>query len=192
MSERLSGKKKKTADPEKAKRRDIYEWIRSFISALIICVILFVFFFRLIGVRSVSMNPTLYEGDMMLVSNLFYKPKPSDVVVFRSDTYDSEKALVKRVVATGGQKINIDFINGVVYVDDQPIVEDYVAEPTYNKLDFVGPQTVPEGSIFVMGDNRNMSNDSRDKRIGMLDERLILGRAIMIVHPVDRLGFIKR
>ena len=155
-------------------------------------MILFVFFFRLISVRSVSMNPTLYEGDMMLVSNLFYKPKPGDVVVFRSDTYDSEKALVKRVVATGGQKINIDFINGVVYVDDQPIVEDYVAEPTYNKLDFVGPQTVPEGSIFVMGDNRNMSNDSRDKRIGMLDERLILGRAIMIVHPVDRLGFIKR
>jgi signal peptidase I len=70
MSERLSGKKKKTADPEKAKRRDIYEWIRSFISALIICVILFVFFFRLISVRSVSMNPTLYEGDMMLVSTL--------------------------------------------------------------------------------------------------------------------------
>ena len=179
-------------DKEVAARRDLYEWVQSLMTALVICIAVFLFGVRLVDVSGSSMWPTLHDGDKMLVSDLFYKPKPGDVVVFRSDTYDSEKALVKRVVATGGQKINIDFINGVVYVDDQPIVEDYVAEPTYNKLDFVGPQTVPEGSIFVMGDNRNMSNDSRDKRIGMLDERLILGRAIMIVHPVDRLGFIKR
>ena len=97
--------------------KDTYDWIQCLISALIICVMLFVFVLRVVDVRGTSMNPTLQNGDKMLVSDLFYKPKQGDVVVFKKDEYDPDKALVKRVIAVGGQEVNIDFANGIVYVD---------------------------------------------------------------------------
>lgn len=172
-------------------RKEIYDWIHCLAIALIICVVLFAFFVRLIDVRGTSMNPTLNNGDKMLVSGLFYSPKAGDVVVFKKDEYDPERALVKRVIATEGQVINIDFDNGIVYVDGEAIVEDYILEPTTNKLDFIGPQTVPEGCVFVMGDNRNASTDSRKKEIGMVDSRLILGRAYFVLYPLSQLRVIK-
>ena len=159
-------------------RKEIYDWIHCLSIALIICVVIFAFFIRLIDVRGTSMNPTLNNGDKMLVSGLFYSPKAGDVVVFKKDEYDPERALVKRVIATEGQVINIDFDEGIVYVDGEPIVEDYILEPTTNKLDFIGPQTVPDGCVFVMGDNRNASTDSRDKFVGLIDTRYIVGEAI--------------
>lgn len=171
-------------------KKEIYDWIQCIITALIICVVLFVFFIRIIDVSGTSMNPTLNNGDKMLVSDLFYTPKAGDVVVFRSDTYDPNKALVKRVIATEGQEINIDFENGVVYVDGQPIDEPYISEPTTTKLDFIGPQTVPEGCVFVMGDNRNMSTDSRKTEIGMVDNRLILGRVYCVLFPLSEIGWV--
>ena len=137
------------------------------------------------------MNPSLNNGDKMLVSGLFYSPKAGDVVVFKKDEYDPERALVKRVIATEGQVINIDFDEGIVYVDGEPIVEDYILEPTTNKLDFIGPQTVPEGCVFVMGDNRNASTDSRKKEIGMVDSRLILGRAYFVIYPLNQVRVIQ-
>ena len=91
------------------------------------------------------MNPTLNNSDKMLVSGLFYKPKVGDVVVFKKDEYNPNKALVKRVIAVEGQEINIDFDKGIVYIDGQPIQEDYIAELTKTKEDFIGPKTVPEG-----------------------------------------------
>ena len=172
-------------------RRDIYEWIQCLITALIICVVLFVFFIRVIDVYGTSMNPTLQNGDKMLVSDLFYKPKAGDVVVFKKDSYDPNKALVKRVIATEGQEVNMDFDKGIVYVDGVPIEEDYIAELTYTKLDFIGPKEVPEGCVFVMGDNRNMSTDSRKAEIGMVDERLILGRAYAVIFPINQIGWIR-
>ena len=152
--------------------------------SLIICVVVFVFFFRVVDVSGSSMNPTLQNGDKMLVSRLFYTPRAGDVVVFKTDSYDPNKALVKRVIATEGQEINIDFINGIVYVNNQPVEEAYIAEPTYTKSDFIGPQTVPEGCVFVMGDNRNASTDSRKKEIGMVDTRMILGRTWCVAFPL--------
>ena len=137
------------------------------------------------------MNPTLNNNDKMLVSGLFYEPKVGDVVVFKKDEYDPERALVKRVIATEGQVINMDFDHGIVYVDGVPIEEDYIMEPTTNKIDFIGPQTVPEGCVFVMGDNRNASTDSRKKEIGMVDIRLILGRAYAVVYPLSQVRAIK-
>lgn len=172
-------------------RRDIYDWIYCLCVALMICVVVFAFFVRLIDVRGTSMNPTLNHGDKMLVSGLFYEPKAGDVVVFKKDEYDPKKALVKRVIATEGQEINIDFANGLIYVDGEVISEDYIMEPTYNQMDFIGPQTVPEGCVFVMGDNRNASTDSRKKEIGMVDSRLILGRAYMVVYPLNQMRVIK-
>lgn len=172
-------------------RREIYDWIHCLSIALIICVVIFAFFVRLIDVRGTSMNPTLNNGDKMLVSSLFYSPKAGDVVVFKKDEYDPERALVKRVIATEGQVINIDFDNGIVYVDGEAIQEDYIMEPTTNKIDFIGPQTVPEGCVFVMGDNRNASTDSRKTEIGMVDSRLILGKAYFVIYPLSQMRAIR-
>ncbi len=188
-------KRKKSAKPDKAAqelrfRQEIYEWIHCLVIALVICVIAFVFFVRIIDVSGTSMNPTLNNGDKMLVSNLFYKPEAGDIVVFKSDTYDPNKALVKRVIATEGQEVNIDFAKGIVYVDGVPIEEDYIAELTTTKLDFIGPKTVPENCVFVLGDNRNMSTDSRKSEIGMVDERLIIGKVYWVIFPLSEFGWV--
>ena len=151
-------------------------------------MLLFVFVIRVVDVRGTSMWPTLQNGDKMLVSDLFYTPKQGDIVVFKKDEYDPDKALVKRVIAVEGQEVNIDFANGLVYVDGEVIEEAYINEATQKKLDFIGPQTVPEGCVFVMGDNRNASSDSRKAEIGMVDERLIVGKVLLRVFPLDSIG----
>ncbi len=176
--------------PGEKLRKDSYDWIMSLLIALVVSVSLFVFFVRIIDVSGTSMVPTLHNEDKMFVSNLFYTPQAGDVVVFKTDSYDPNKALVKRVIATEGQTVNIDFDNGIVYIDGVPIQEDYIAEVTTTKLDFIGPKKVPEGCVFVMGDNRNMSTDSRKAEIGMVDHRMILGRAYAIIFPITEIGWI--
>lgn len=185
-----SKKKKKIQDEDAVpqeilNRREVYDWIQCLITALIICVMIFVFFIRVIDVVGTSMLPTLQHGNKMLVSGFLYKPKYGDVVVFKADSYDPDKALVKRVIAVGGDDINIDFDKGIVYVNGEPIEEPYINELTKTKLDFIGPKEVPEGCVFVMGDNRNASTDSRDSRIGMVDSRLILGKVYFVLFPLD-------
>lgn len=187
--------------PELRSRRETYDWIQSLLVALIICVCTFSFLVRVIDVSGSSMNPTLYNGDKMIVSKLFYKPSYGDVIVFRSDTYDPNKALVKRVIATEGQEINIDFDKGIVYISETDeetgetqttiLDEPYIAEATHRKLDFIGPKVVPEGCVFVMGDNRNASTDSRKTEIGMVDTRTIIGRVYAVVFPLSELGLVK-
>ena len=177
--------------PDQQARLDLYDWIQSLMVALVICVSLFIFAVRVIDVSGSSMVPTLRDGDKMIVSDLFYKPKYGDIVVFKTDQYDPDRALGKRVIATEGQEISLDFDRGVVYINGSPIEEDYIAELTTTKLDFIGPQTVPEGCVFVMGDNRNASTDSRKKEIGMVDERMILGRAYYVVFPLSEMGRIQ-
>lgn len=180
-------KNQKSITAETTTRGEIYDWMQSLVFALIICIIVFVFIFRIVDVSGDSMNPTLINGDKLVVSDVFYNPKQSDIVIFRKDEYKSE-ALVKRVIATEGQTIDIDFDRGRVYVDGELIDEPYIAEPTYTQLDFQGPQTVPEGCVFVMGDNRNASSDSRRAEIGMVDERLIVGKVLLRVFPLDSIG----
>ncbi len=166
-------------------RKEIYDWIQCLLTALVVCVLIFIYFIRVIDVSGTSMLPTLNNGDKMLVSDLFYKPRAGDVVVFRAEDYDPNKALVKRVIATENQTVNIDFDHGIVYVDGEAIEEDYINSPTTTKLDFIGPQTVPEGCVFVLGDNRDKSTDSRKSEIGMVDERLILGKVYLVIFPLD-------
>lgn len=180
-------KNQKAITAETTTRGEIYDWMQSLVFALIICIIVFVFIFRIVDVSGDSMNPTLINGDKLVVSDVFYNPKQSDIVIFRKDEYKSE-ALVKRVIATEGQTIDIDFDRGRVYVDGELIDEPYIAEPTYTQLDFQGPQTVPEGCVFVMGDNRNASSDSRRAEIGMVDKRLIVGKVLLRVFPLDSIG----
>ena len=181
-------KRKDSAETDAAQTkalRETYDWVQSLTSALIFCVIVFVFLVRLVYVNGNSMYPTLNNNDLMLVSRVFYTPRTGDIVVFKKDAYDANKALVKRVIATEGQVININFEIGAVYVDGEEIKEDYIRELTYNKLDFIGPQTVPEGCVFVMGDNRNESTDSRNSLIGMVDSRLIIGKVLYVIYPLD-------
>ena len=175
------------AAEEKNTKTEIYEWIQCVIAALVVCVLVFVFIVRLVDVVGSSMYPTLENGDKMVVSGLFYTPKQGDIVVFRKDEYKPE-ALVKRVIATEGQTVEINFNKGVVYVDGVALDEPYTAAPTYNQLDFKGTQVVPEGCVFVMGDNRNDSTDSRDERIGMVDTDLIIGKVYLTVFPINHIG----
>ena len=176
----------------RASRGELYDWLQCIVSALLICILVFVFAARGIGVLGTSMVPTLrggeladgaaIGGDRLLVSKLFYEPKQGDIVVLRKPSFKDEP-IVKRVIAVGGQTIDIDFDAGIVYVDGEPLKEDYVNEPTHRRIDFEGPVTVPEGYVFVMGDNRNASTDSRDSKISVVDERYILGKAYLLVMP---------
>ena len=191
MDEKKNKKKKKEqVPPEVQARREAYDWIQSLISALLICVLVFVFVLRIMDVHGTSMFPTLNNGDKVLVSDLFYEPARGDIVVFKKDSYDDNKALVKRVVAVAGDVVNIDFEKGVVYVNGEALEEDYIDVLTTTKIDFIGPQTVPDNCLFVMGDNRNASTDSRKKEIGMVDERMILGRAFYVAFPSGDMGWI--
>ena len=191
MDEKKSKKKKEQVSPEVQARREAYDWIQSLISALLICVLVFVFVLRIMDVHGTSMVPTLRNGDKVLVSDLFYEPERGDIVVFKKDSYDDSKALVKRVVAVAGDVVNIDFERGIVYVNGEVLEEDYIDVLTTTKIDFIGPQTVPENCLFVMGDNRNASTDSRDKRIGMVDKRLVIGKVLVVVYPFEYFGSVE-
>ncbi len=178
-------------NPSGAKSRaEVYDWIQCIIFALVFCVLLFVFAVRMVNVVGHSMVPTLEQSDKVVISNLFYHPKQGDVVVLRKQTLMQEP-IVKRIIATEGQTVDIDFDDGVVYVDGKALDEPYVNEPVHDRENFEGKITVPEGCVFVMGDNRNASTDSRDSRLGMVDERYILGHVQSVVFPISDFGTVK-
>ncbi len=187
-----TGKAEKTADgkPDKpAKSSEMYDWLQCLVSALLFCVIVFSFFLRIIGVIGTSMIPTFHDSDRVLISNLFYEPKNGDVVVLRKESF-MEEPIIKRVIATEGQTVEIDFEQGIVYVDGTALVEPYVASPTNNQLDFAGKVTVPENCVFVLGDNRNGSHDSRKAALGCVDERYIIGKVLLRVVPLNKFGVV--
>lgn len=164
--------------------REAYEWMRAMVCSVLTVVVLFTFVIRMIGVEGYSMLPTLQDGDRLLVLNsLLYRDyRYGDIVVLRKDTFLKEP-IVKRVIATEGQTVDIDFFSGTVYVDGAPLREDYINELTFLKEGTEFPLTVPEGCVFVMGDNRNRSSDSRDARIGAVDTRYVIGRAVFLAFP---------
>lgn len=161
---------------------ELYDWAQCFISALVAGILIFLFVFRVITVDGSSMNNTLVNGDKIIITSLFYTPKNGDIVVLKAPDF-SDSPLVKRVIATEGQTVNIDFDAGIVYVDGKALEEPYIAQPTYDREDFTGEVTVPEGCIFVMGDNRNASTDSRTDEIGMIDTREVFGKVQLIIIP---------
>ncbi len=164
--------------------KDLYEWMQALVCSVLAVVVLFTFVVRLIGVDGHSMLPPLQDGDRMLVLNsvLYHDYKYGDVVVLRKDSFLKEP-IVKRVIATAGQTVDIDFDSGTVYVDSTPLREDYINELTFLEEGTEFPLTVPEGQIFVMGDNRNRSSDSRDSNLGTVDTRYVIGRAIAVAFP---------
>ena len=169
---------------EKIKGRDFYEWVQALVYSVLAVVVIFTFGIRLIGVEGHSMVPTLQEGDRLLVANpMFYDDfKYGDIVVLTKESFLSEP-IVKRVIAVGGQTVDIDFDSGSVYVDGVLLKEDYINELTFTTDGTEFPVTVPEGSVFVMGDNRNHSNDSRDVKLGTVDTRHMIGKAVAVIFP---------
>ena len=165
---------------------DFYDISQCVISALVVGILVFIFLFRVIGVRGNSMLSTLHNGDRVVASGVFYTPKNGDVIILKSDYYD--QPLVKRVIAIENQEVDIDFSQGVVYVDGVALDEPYIYEATYVDEGFTGPVTVPEGCVFVMGDNRNESNDSRSPTIGFIDECEIFGKVYWLLFPTDGRG----
>lgn len=161
---------------------ELYDWVQCLVAALLCGILVFMFVGRIIGVDGSSMFPTLHHTDKIITSNLFYEPDNGDIVVLQTDSFGPDP-IVKRIIATEGQTIDIDFYTGTVYVDGEALQEDYIADLTYTPEDFTGEMTVPEGCVFVMGDNRNASTDSRTASIGMVDERCIIGKVYFILIP---------
>ncbi len=163
------------------------EWIETVIYAFFIVIVIFTFLLRIANVDGESMLPTLNDGDRLIVSHIMYSPDNGDIVIVNSDGLN--KAIVKRVIAVEGQTVDIDFNAGTVKVDGNVLEESYINEIT--KLDEGGhqyPVTVPANCVFVMGDNRNNSTDSRDERVGFVPVDDILGKVVLRIFPFDSIG----
>ena len=172
-------------EKQMAKGRDLYERVQSLVGSVLVVVAIFTFVIRMMGVDGHSMLNTLQHGDRLLVVNslLYHDYKYGDIVILRKDGVFDDDPIVKRVIAVEGQTVDIDFTEGIVYVDGEALEEDYIREPTYIAEGTEFPLTVPEGSIFVMGDNRNGSSDSRDYRLGTVDTRYVIGKAAFLIFP---------
>lgn len=178
--------------PSQSFRLDLYYWLQALVVALVALILVFTLVGRVIGVDGESMVPTLHNGDMLLLQSLGYKPAQGDIVVLTKPFGMVTGPIVKRVIATEGQTVEIDYHEGLVYVDgaalDEPYINERMREPGFEDLSHV---VVPEGSIFVMGDNRNHSSDSRDVNLGTVDVRYVIGGARVILLPFRDFGVIK-
>lgn len=191
------------SDIEKASYKpfaNAMDWAGSLVYAVIAMIVLNLFAFRSITVDGESMNNTLQDQDRVIATNFFYTPARGDIVVIQADrvqnyvTYKYGEPIIKRVIALAGDTIKFDFDKGEVYLkkagesDFELLEEDYIAAPTLNSLDrHTGEEhTVPEGCVFVMGDNRNRSLDSRSLIVGDVDTDLIMGKAFVRLFPIDQ------
>ncbi len=178
---------------------DLFYWLQALVFALVPLILVFTMLGRVSNVIGTSMLPTLNDGDLLLVQSLGYTPKQGDVIVLNkyTATFLGDEAIVKRVIATGGQAVAIDYAAQTVTVDGVALDEPYILEAMqdvglYNSYMATYSLTVPEGSLFVMGDNRNGSTDSRDTRLGTIDQRYVLGRAWIVLFPFSDFGLLTR
>ena len=185
-------KEKEELSSEDSFKMDLFFWLQALVAALITLILLFTFVGRIIGVDGESMMPTLHNRDMLLLQSIGYSPEQGDVVVLSTKDFRNGAPIVKRIIAVGGQTVDIDFDNGYVYVDGQQLDESAYIENgiTRDQYDVEFPQTVPEGHVFVLGDNRTVSKDSRDSEVGMIDQRCIIGKVQMIYQPFSEFGWV--
>ncbi|MCM1418973.1 MAG: signal peptidase I [Bacteroides sp.] len=201
----------KTAPEETAKDKkpmfwaEALDWYNTVIGSVLAIILIFALLTRLSTVDGDSMLPTLHDGERLLVTNFLYTPAHNDIVVLWADGLFNEmtdsygKAIVKRVIGVAGDTLRIDFAEGVVYRNDVPLEHEIADEILYEdghaindytreRLDFYESVTIPEGYIFVMGDNRNNSTDSRDRRVGLVNVNDVIGRAYLRITPLERFG----
>lgn len=164
------------------RRKSVLSYLHDLTYLLCGILIVFLLLFRVVVVSGSSMNNTLYDGDyILLLNNVFYRnPEPGDIIVASKEAFDNGEPIIKRVIATEGQTVHIDGANNKVYVDGKLLNEPYIATPTINQNFTV---TVEKGCVFVMGDNRMNSKDSRSSEIGQIDKREILGKALILMWP---------
>lgn len=181
---------------------DILEIVESALAVIFVITLIFTYIIRVVVVDGASMSPTLEDKDKLIVRSIGYSPENGDVVVIDNDnahlisesgkvveTEGLDKTIVKRVIATGGQTVNIDFESSIITVDGQKLTENYISEPTTrDEYAFNYPLTIPDGYVFVMGDNRNLSKDSRHPEIGLVPEDDIIGEVAMRVYPFGEFG----
>ena len=174
-----------TPEVKQEENGSVLSYLHELVYGIVGILLVFMFVFRIVVVSGPSMQQTLINGDsLILLSNVFYRnPKPGDIVVISKDSFKDGEPFIKRVIATEGQEVDIDFYAGVVYVDGVALEEPYASTMTnlYEGVTF--PLVVEDGCIFVLGDNRNDSWDSRSKEIGQIDCREVLGQAIFIAFP---------
>lgn len=186
-------------EPSKPRRispavRSVMEWVETIVMAVVLVAVAFTFVARVITVDGVSMEPTYYNGDRVLVTKLAGQARQGDVVIVVGAL---EEPIIKRVVATEGQTVDFDPELGEVTVDGQPLpgsvfgIEDGITfVPDLPGMVMEFPQTVPEGCVFVLGDNRDNSTDSRFVTVGMVDQRNILGKVVFSLYPFSKIGFV--
>lgn len=189
--------------PEEQKTNGFAEaldWVGSLVYAILAVIVLNIFVFRSITVDGDSMNNTLKNQDRVIATNFCYTPQHGDIVVVQADAILNQNGtfgepIIKRVIGVEGDVIRFDFDNGIVYRNGEALSEDYIKELTYYNrwLDAVSgvDYVVPEGCVYVMGDNRNNSKDSREHdEVGMVDVDLIMGKAILRIYPLDKFGLL--
>ena len=177
---------------------DMFDWMCSIFSAILCFIIIFALFARVITVDGESMVPTLQDQQRLIVSDMFYTPQYDDIVILYADKLYNEtaqtfgKPIVKRVIGLPGDKIKIDFMNGIVYRNGEALPDEYTNTPTNLPENFPFNQevTVEEGKVFVLGDNRNASKDSRSSDVGQVDMRYIMGKAYLRIWPLNALGIL--
>ncbi len=176
-----------TTNSKAKKIASVYDWVEAAVFSLIVIVLLFTFLCRIVRVDGTSMENTLAHNDRLLLFNVNYEPERGDIVVI---VRDNDEPLIKRVIAVAGDTISIDETKNQVTVNGKILDEDYIIGTTVAR-DFVGEQTVPEGCLFVMGDNRTVSHDSRSKEIGFVSEGDVLGEAVFRIWPLSDFGTVE-
>ena len=170
----------------------LFEWVETLTLYFAIAMAVLTLLFTHSPVVGSSMYPTLEQGDILIIRKLGYTPKNGDIIVCQSEVYGMDKPLVKRVIATGGQTVEIDYKTWTVKVDGVTLDEDYInykPDVYMNRSDYLPDKfTVPDGKVFVMGDNRNDSWDSRLETVGLIDERNVLGKVSFRLLPLRKIG----
>ncbi len=190
MSEKKNGYiyyeyKEKTEKEEITKTAfsSFFHWVSGIVAVLFVIFLVIMLFFRPVTVGGDSMEPTLRNGDRLFVYSFMYEPANGDVIVARSPD-GADLPVIKRVIAKEGQVVELDYEKGTLTVDGTVIDENYISgmsKVPVNEIEY--PYTVPEGHIFVMGDNRDESRDSRHKTFGCIDENTVAGKAVFRFYP---------
>ncbi len=192
MDENIKNEAPQSEQPEKqpSPLYTVFDWISMIALYFSIAMLIFLIFFTLSPVVGNSMNPTLQNGDVVILSKFAYTPKNGDIIVCQSESFGLDEPLIKRIIATEGQKVQIDYQNRKITVDGKVLDEDYITggtnpfDPsTYLEDEF----TVPKGKLFVMGDNRTPegSADSRSEGVGFIDERYVMGKVVLRLFPLN-------